>query len=154
MRPAYRVLAYLIAAEVAIQAAVIVFAMFGLVSWVDDGGVLDKAAVESESLEFEGVVGFMLHAMNGLMVIPLLGLLLLVVSPFARIPGGVKWAAAVLGLIVAQVLLGLFAHEITSLGMLHGLNAFLLFGAALMAGHRARVPSQVEAEGASEPILS
>ena len=153
MRLVYRVLAYLIAAEVAVQAAAIVFATFGLFSWVDGGGVLDKAAVESETLEFEGIVGYMIHGMNGLMVIPLLGLVLLIVSPFAKVPGGVRWAAAVLGLIVVQVLLGMFAHELTSLGILHGLNAFLLFSAAFMAAHRARVPA-VAAQGASEPSLT
>jgi len=135
---AYRVLGYLIAAEVAVQAAAIAFAVFGLSSWVDGGGVLDKAAMESDSLDFQGVVGFMIHGMNGTMVIPLLGLLLLVVSPFARIPGGVLWAVAVLALIVIQVTLGLMAHEMPSLGMLHGINALLLFGVAFTAAHRAR----------------
>ena len=45
--------------------------------------------------------------MNGTMLIPLLGLILLVVSPFAKVPRGVLWAAGVLALIVIQVTLGL-----------------------------------------------
>lgn len=155
MRMVYRVLAYLIAAEVAIQAAALAFAVFGLSSWVDSGGVLDKAAMESESLDFEGVVGFMIHGMNGTMVIPLLGLVLLIVAPFARIRGGVAWAAAVLVLIVIQVTLGLLAHEMPTLGMLHGINALLLFGTAFAAAHRARsVPAQAVVGQASASVPS
>ncbi len=35
----------------------------------------------------------MLHGMIGMMLIPLLALVLLIISFFAKIPGGVKWAA-------------------------------------------------------------
>ena len=100
MRSAYRILAIIIAVEVVIQAMAMVFAVAGLGIWVDEGGVLDKAAFESEDLNFTGVVGFMVHGINGMMIIPLLGLALLVVSFFAKVPGGVKWAAIVLGAIV------------------------------------------------------
>ena len=48
MRTAYKVLAYLVAAEVAVQAMVMVWFMAGLGKWVEGGGVLDKAAMESE----------------------------------------------------------------------------------------------------------
>ena len=112
MRNAYRILAIIIAVEVVIQAMAMVFAVAGLGIWVDDGGVLDKAAFESEDLSFTGVVGFMVHGINGMMIIPLLGLALLVVSFFAKVPGGVKWAAIVLGSIVVQVLAGIFGHDV------------------------------------------
>ena len=46
MRTAYKVLAYLVAAEVAIQAMVMVWGIAGLGKWVDGGGVLDKAVFE------------------------------------------------------------------------------------------------------------
>jgi hypothetical protein len=72
------------------------------------------------------------------MIIPLLGLVLLVVSFFAKVPGGVKIAALVLGAIVVQVLLGVFGHESAYIGMLHGLNAFILFGSAVYAARLAR----------------
>ena len=92
----------------------------------------------------EGLVGFIVHGINGSMIVPLLALLLLVVSFFARVPGGVKWAAILFGLVAAQVLLGIFAHELPSLGAVHGLNALAVFSVALLAAHRARrVPAPV-----------
>ena len=138
MRSAYRILAIIIAVEVVIQAMAMVFAVAGLGIWVDEGGVLDKAAFESEDLSFTGVGGFIIHGINGMMIIPVLGLALLVVSFFAKVPGGVKIAALVLGAIVVQVLLGVFGHESAYIGALHGLNAFILFGSAVYAARLAR----------------
>jgi hypothetical protein len=138
VRNAYRILAIIIAVEVVIQAMAIVFAVAGLDIWVDEGGVYDKAAMEDEDLSYTGVAGFIIHGINGMMIIPLLGLVLLVVSFFAKVPGGVKIAALVLGAIVVQVLLGVFGHESAYIGMLHGLNAFILFGSAVYAARLAR----------------
>lgn len=137
MKTAYRVLAYLIALEVAIQAAVMVYAVAGLGIWVSsENGVLDQAAFESGETLFPEMVGFMIHGMNGMMVIPVLALLFLIVSFFAKIPGGVKWAALTLLAVVVQVTLGLFGHEAAVFGGLHGLNALILFGVAVTAGTR------------------
>ena len=136
MKTAYRVFAYLIALEVMVQAAMIAFAVFGLGKWIEDGGVLDKAAMEEGSAEFTGVIGFMIHGINGQMVIPLLALILLVLSFFAKIPGGAKWAGFILLAIVVQVLLGMFAHGVPYLGILHGLNALVVFGLARRAAKR------------------
>jgi hypothetical protein len=138
MRGAYRILAIIIAVEVVIQAMAMVFAVAGLGIWVDEGGVLDKAAFESDDLSFTGVGGFIVHGINGMMIIPLLGLALLVVSFVAKVPGGVKIAGLVLGAIVVQVLLGVFGHESAYIGLLHGLNAFILFGSAVYAARLAR----------------
>src|SRR5680860_1033236 len=138
MKSAYRILAYLIALEVVIQAAVMVFAVAGLGIWIDsDNGVLDKAAFESEESLFPEMVGFMIHGMNGMMVIPLLALIFLIVSFFAKVPGGVKWAAFTLLAVVVQVTLGIFGHENAIFGALHGVNALLLFSLAVTAGMRA-----------------
>ncbi len=41
----------------------------------------------------------MLHGMNGMMVIPVVALLLLVISFFAKIPRGVAWAVGVAALV-------------------------------------------------------
>ena len=49
MRATYRVLAYLLALEVVVQAAAIAWAVFGLSTWVENGGVLDKASLESDA---------------------------------------------------------------------------------------------------------
>jgi hypothetical protein len=137
MRTAYRTLAWLIALEVAVQAAAMVYAIAGLGIWVDqDGGVLDKAAFESEESLFPEMIGLIVHAVNGMMVIPALALVFLIFSFFAKVPGGVKWAGVVLLAVVVQVALGLFGHEAAIFGLLHGLNALLLFSLAVMAGKR------------------
>ena len=44
--------------------------------------------MESESAGFTGVVGFMIHGLNGQFLVPLIGLLLLLVSFFAKVPCG------------------------------------------------------------------
>jgi hypothetical protein len=133
MRSAYRVLAWLVAIEVLVQSAFIAYAMFGESKFIDGGGVVDKALVESQTADFEGVIGFPIHGINGQIVIPLIGLALLVVAFFARIERGVALAGATFGLIVLQVLLGTFGHGMPLLGLLHGLNALLIFGAAVAA---------------------
>jgi hypothetical protein len=137
MKSVYRALAYLVALEVVVQAGAIAFAMFGLVRWIDDGGVLDQAAIDSGSATFTGVIGFPVHAINGQMVIPLIALLLVIASFFAKVPGGVLWAGLVLLTVVVQVLLGIFAHGAPELGVLHGVVAIALFAFAVMAARRA-----------------
>ena len=137
MKSVYRWLAYLIAAEVAVQATVMVYAVAGLGIWVDrDSGVLDKAAFESEEPIFPEAVGFFIHGMNGMMVIPALALIFLIVSFFSKVPGGPKWAGLVLLAVALQVALGLFGHENALFGALHGINALVLFSLAVMAGKR------------------
>ena len=141
MRSAYRVLAFVVAGLVVVQAAAIAYAVAGLGKWVQDGNTFDKAAFESDDTSFDGIVGFMIHGINGMMLIPLVALLLLIVSFFAKVPGGVARAGMVLGLVILQVALGLFGHEVPALGGLHGLNALILFGTAVMAGVRAKEPA-------------
>jgi hypothetical protein len=147
MRVVYRVIAYVIAAEVALQAAFMAYAVFGLGKWVDDGGVLDSAVIESDKMAFDEEVGFMLHGINGQMVIPALALILLIVSFFAKVPRGVLYAVMVLVWVAVQVTLGLSGHEIPVLGLFHGLVAFALYGTAFMAGFRAKRPALASAGG-------
>jgi hypothetical protein len=143
MRSVYRVLAFLIAIEVVIQAMAIAYAIAGLGKWVeDDGGVLNKQVLDSDSPDFTGVGGFMLHGMNGMMIIPILVLLLLVVSFFAKVPGGVRSAAILVGLVALQVFLGIFAHSVPYVIVLHVLNAFAILGVAAMAGRSASVVAE------------
>jgi hypothetical protein len=137
MKSVYRALAYLVALEVVIQAAAVAFALAGLGKWISEGGVLDAAAMESESTDFTGVVGFMIHGINGQMIVPLIALLLLISSFFAKIPGGVLWAGLVLLTVVVQVLLGIFGHGMPVLGMVHGAVAFVLFTFAVIAARKA-----------------
>jgi heme A synthase len=85
------------------------------------------------------LAGFIVHGINGSIVIPALALLLLIFSLFAKVPGGVKWAGAVFALVFVQVMLGYSGPDLPVLGGLHGLNALLLFTTALYTGRRARV---------------
>ena len=62
--------------------------------------------------DFPGVGGFAIHGINGTMIIPIVVLLLLIVSFFAKIPGGVKRAAILFGLVALQVFLGIFSHSV------------------------------------------
>ena len=141
MRSAYKYLAHTIAGLVAVQAAVMVFAVAGLYGWIMDGNTLTESAMEDRSLDFTGSVGFMLHGMIGMMLIPLLALVLLIISFFAKVDGGVKWAGIVLLLVVLQVAFGIFGHETPYSGLLHGFNALILFTAALQTGRRVSSPT-------------
>ena len=139
MRLVYKVLAFTVAGLVVVQAAAVAFAVFGLFAYIEGGGTIDAANSGPESdIDFPGVVGFMIHGMFGTLVIPLVALLLLVSSFFAKTAGAVKWALIVFVTTAVQVALGIFAHGIPQLGILHGIVALVLFGAAIMAGMRAR----------------
>jgi hypothetical protein len=145
MKSAYRVLAYLMALEVLVQAGAIAYALFGLGAWIQGGGVLDKAAMESETTEFPGVSGFMVHGINGQMIVPVIAVLLLVVAFFAKVRGGVALAGMVLGGVVVQVALGILGHSLPLLGWVHGILAIFIFAAALAATRRVESPSAVGA---------
>lgn len=157
MRGVYRVLAFLVAVEVALQAAFVVWGDAGMGLWIEDGGVLDKAAMENafESGEspFPEFLGFVLHAMNGMMVIPAIALLLVISSFFAKVPRGIAFAFGVLGLVVLQVTLGLLGHSFSWLGALHGINALALFSTAAWTGVRvARVTGAPRVEKQPERV--
>lgn len=133
-----------------IQAAAIAFAIFGLGKWIDDGNTLDKATMEDNSTSFTGLAGFIVHGINGQMVIPLLALIFFIVSFFAKVPDGTKWAAVILVAVIAQVMLGIFGHELPALGILHGMNALFILATAAMAGQR--VGSASSAHVATESV--
>ncbi len=135
MKGAYRALAGLISLAVVVQAASIAYAMFAIAHEVDNGTVIDKNYVE-HSTGPEGV-GFAIHAIDGQMVIPLLAIVLLVVSFFAKVAGGVKWALFILLAIVVQVLLAFASFAAPVIGFLHGLNALIVFSLAVFAARRA-----------------
>lgn len=139
MRQVFRTLAYIVAFGVMFQAAVMVYAIAGLGLYIERGGVLDAAAMEQSQAgqpAFAEEIGFMLHGMNGMMVMPALALLLLITSFFAHVRGAWKWGLSVLLLVVLQIMLGIFGHSVPFLGALHGLNALILFSVALYTGWR------------------
>lgn len=146
MRKTYRILAGTIAVLVVVQAAVMVWAIAGLFTWIDEGATLDKSVIEGWETEpptFDGSLGHFLHVIiggaGGVGLIPLLGLLLLIVSFFAKVPRGVALAAAIAVSIAVQILAGMFAEPgMPYLGLVHGVNAFILFGLALYAAKSAK----------------
>ena len=73
-------------------------------------------------------------------VIPLLAIIMLIVSFFAKVPQGVVIALLVVLVVAIQVFLGIFAHDMALLGVLHGVNAFVLAGVASAAAARASRP--------------
>jgi heme A synthase len=140
MRTMYRGLTHLINVLVAVQAALMAWAISGLGKFVSSGGVIDPATMESEEFPFPELAGFMFHGIIGSMLIPLIALLLLILSFFTKVPGASKWAGIVLALVVIQVALGMSARmgQAPILGLIHGINALLLFTAAMIAGLRMR----------------
>jgi hypothetical protein len=151
MRSTYRVLAYLIAILVVVQAFAIAWAFFGMTSWIDnDGGVVDKALLECTDcdMNFTAEWGFAIHMFfNGTILIPLVSLILLIISFFAKVPKGAAMAGGIVGLVVLQVfVLPALSREVGSaFGGLHGVNALLLLGLAVMAGKRASEPVATDA---------
>jgi hypothetical protein len=129
----------------------------------DSGGVhlvrdvrpdqVDRAWRHARSVHGTHATGFSWHATAGIFVLPVISLLFLISSFFAKVPGGIRWALIVFGMTVLQVALGLFSHSVAGLGWLHGINALALFGTAVMAGMRVSraVASKVEAD---EPVAA
>jgi hypothetical protein len=140
---AYRILALTIAVLVVVQAGAIAWGYFGVSNFVNDGGVIDEEFLDCTS-DCESIgsadAGFAIHMFfNGLILIPLTSLVLLIVSFFAKVPKGITLAATIFGLVVLQVLvLPALSREVGSgFGALHGINALVLMGIAIMAGERA-----------------
>ena len=134
MKATYRVLAYLIPVIVALQASFIALGVFGLGKFVEDGNDFTKSVLENGGST--GDIGFALHSF-GAMAAALVGLLLLIVSFFAKIEGGVRAATFVFVDVVLQWVLAFVSFAAWAVGILHGLNAFLLFGLAMNAANAA-----------------
>lgn len=145
MRSAYKYLASAIPALVVVQAMAIAVSAFGLFHYMDDHTI---AKGTGEDTSFTGDFGFVVHGIVGQGLIPLIAIVLLIVSFFAKIPGGVKWAAFILGDVVLQVLFAFVAFGAPLVGLLHGLNAFVLAGLGIMAARAASAAPGVETTAA------
>jgi len=130
VRAAYRILAGLIALGVVLQAAFIAAGWFSVLHDTDSGAVFDKNTEDNW--------GQAAHSAVGMMVLPVIALLLLIVSFFARIPGGVQWAAITVGVTVVQIVLAFASYGAPAVGALHGITAFALAGVASVAMRKAR----------------
>ena len=158
VRSTYRFTAYSIAVLVVVQAGAIAWAFFGLTNEIDQNNlVINKACLESDAGcggGFTAEWGFAIHMFfNGLVLIPLVSLIMLIASFFAKVQGGIAMAAGVFGLVVLQVIvLPMLSREVGSVfGALHGVNALVLLGLALMAGRRA---SSTTAAPTSERVVA
>lgn len=135
MRSAYKYLAFAVPVLVVCQAMFIAVGFFGLANYSEDHSLPKKP--EDANLSFTGDFGLNLHGINGQMIIPLVALILLIVSFFAKIPGGSKWAAFIVVDVILQIALAFIAFGAPIIGLLHGLNAFVLAGLGIMAGRAA-----------------
>ena len=145
MKATYRVLGYLISTIVALQASFIALGVFGLGKYVGDGHTFTKNILENGGAT--GDVGFALHSF-GAMAAALVAIVLLVVSFFAKIEGGVRVALFVFLDVVLQWVLAFLSFAAWAVGILHGLNAFVLFGLGMMAaGVATRSMKHAEAPG-------
>ena len=129
MRQAYRLLANLIALLVLVQLAAIGLGWFTTINEVNDGSGQVYAGRDDLN------IGHHIHSW-GAIAIALVALLLMIVSFFAKVDGGVKWAGFVLLAVVLQWVLAIVAFEVPVVGALHALNAMAVAGLASMAARR------------------
>jgi hypothetical protein len=146
MRTTYRVLAMLIAIGVVVQAALIAVAWFTVLHSLDDGAVFDKNT--------NGNWAHNLHGLLGMLFIPIIAILLLIVSFFAHIPGGVKWAGITLGVTLLQIVFAFLGFAAPITGALHGINAFVLAGVASIAMRKARLAATTAPAGEAETVFA
>jgi heme A synthase len=154
MRKLYTGLAWTVAGAVVVQAASIAFAFGGMLNLVSEGGVVDKALLESFQAAGVGEVGFMIHGLVGGVVIPLLAATLVVVSFFVRARGAKLWAAITFGLVILQVTLGFSITDMPYLGLIHGANAAAIVFSAVMGAFRVRRSARSTAMTGSEEATS
>ncbi|SDB80803.1 hypothetical protein GA0111570_103126 [Raineyella antarctica] len=128
MHTIYKYIAHLIALLVVVQAAVVVWGMAAEIKYQ-----LNNPTATLDSVPFPA--GAMVHGMVGMYVIPIVALVLVALSLAMR--DGRKWALLILLAAILQVALGIGGVALSEyLGLLHGINAFVLLGLAEYAAWR------------------
>jgi len=150
MKATYRVLAGLVCLLVLVQSASVAFGTFGILSFVDGGDDYTKAVAEDRA-SAAGGVGQNIHSF-GAMAIAVVAILLLVVSFFAKIEGGVKWAGIVFLTVLLQWVFAFVAFGAPVVGLLHGLNAFVVFGMAMTAMQNAKRSEAAASSQETTPV--
>ena len=147
MKQTYRLLAGLVALGVLVQAGSVAFGCFKTAHDLDSG------ALKSIGKNYDGNVGHMIHGVDGQVVIPVIGLILLIVSFLAArsVPQARKWAGIVFGLIVLQVVLAIIGFGVPLFGALHGINALFVLGAAVRAMGLTSEPMAAQTETTAVP---
>ena len=142
MQKTYLFFARFISVLIVVQAMAIVITVAGLFHWIDGGATLDKSVVDGwddNPPDFQGSIGAFFHFfLVGMVLIPLSGLILLIVSFFAKIPHGVAIAAAIVVSIIVQYASAVISSSAPYVGLIHGLNAFILLGLTLAAAKAAK----------------
>ena len=137
MRRVYQIICHIIAACVVIQAAVIAWSTFAILNSTGEGAALSEENVP---------VGFLVHSVVGQIIIPVLALALLVVALIMR--AGIMWSVWVLVAVVVQIFLGYTSFDLPGLGLIHGINAFVVLGLAEIGaravGAEAKTPATAQ----------
>ena len=156
MRKLYSALAWIVAAGVVVQAASIAFGFGGMTAYVMDGGVVDKALMESQQATFTGDLGFSIHDLVGGLVMPLAAFALGVVSFFVRgVPRAKTLAWATFALVFIQGSAGYSITDLPYVGLFHGANALLVLALAIYTARQAsRSHEQVTADAQRTSVLA
>ena len=123
MNSAFRIWASIVSLAIIVQVGLAAYGAFHTVDVSDDKGTIGKDSVSD---------GFSVHTTLGYIIL-LAALILLILALVARRggdPARVKWSAAILGLIVLQILLAWAGDATPWLGILHGMNALAVAGIA------------------------
>jgi hypothetical protein len=123
---AYRSIAQAIAGFVVLQAAFIAYALFRVQGELDDDKHVPK----------DGNAGQALHGI-GALVIAVLAIALLVTALVTKLEGAARRAGMVFGAVVLQFVLAAIGSAAAVVGALHGVNAFVVLGAAVYASRLA-----------------
>ena len=141
VRNAYRWLSAILFAAVVVQVGLAAFGGFDAVH------TADKVSISKKTIEN----GFNAHgALGALIVIAMLALL--IVAAAGRVgPTQVRSAGGIFALGVIQYLLGVVSTSAPVLGLLHGLNALLIFSATGVLAHRTWTRGGADARPARAP---
>jgi len=157
MRKTYRVLTLIALIEIVVQAGAVAWAQFGLGRYVAEGNTINKAMLECRDcgMNFVEEYGFMIHGMNGAMIIPVIGLVLLIVSFFVRNRALTLWAvlAFVLILVQSQVL-PMLGRGMPGFGAVHGVTALALLLVLVTMWIAAKPPASAVAPRTASPAAS
>ena len=141
VRNVFRWLSAILFAAVVVQVALAAFGGFDAVHKAD------KVSISKKTIEN----GFNAHGLVGTIIVIAM-LVLLIVAAAGRLgPTQVKWAGGIFALGVIQYLLGVVSTSAPVLGLLHGLNALLIFAATGLLAHRTWTRRAAEARPARAP---
>jgi hypothetical protein len=135
---AYKGLAHAIAICVVLQAAWIAASGFRVAKATDDA-----KSITEDNFQSWGVT---LHSTFAL-IIPILAIAMIVTAFVIKRPGALKWAGYVFGDVLLQWVLAIIAFSASGIGVLHGVNAFVMIGLAEMAARQVSGPAVAEPAG-------